>query len=312
MKKTYPVTPLSLFGIALGTLAFAQSWRLAADVLLVPAWLAEIITFLSLVIWVIVALLNLYKFVNKKFVEELNNPMIALIPVTTLLVAMTIKPWNIEAALFLYWIGLLGHMYFTLLWLGHFVSGRHSLQSINATIYLPAVAQNFVASVVSTGLGYESLGAMLFGAGFFSWLAMESLLLQRSATQTSFEDTQRPLKGIQIAPPVVGGLAYLSLTNGATDIFAHMLLGYGFYQFLLAFRLVSWTVEAGWSISYWAFSFGIMALTTMSMRFLQANSEQLLWLYISVIMFLVANLVFLLLVFNTAIILVRNTATKSN
>jgi tellurite resistance protein len=149
------------------------------------------------------------------------------------------------------------------------------------------------------------LGSLFFGAGFFLWLAMESLVLQRMAIPEPLEEHLRPLQGIQIAPPVVGGIAYLSLRDGLPDLFAHMLLGYGLYQFILAVRLVPWTTKTSWSISYWAFSFGIMALTTMTLRFLQANSEELFWQCLGLVMFLVANVVFFLLIYNTITVLKR-------
>jgi tellurite resistance protein len=37
----------------------------------------------------------------------------------------------------------------------------------------------------------------------------------------------RPTLGVQLAPPAVGAVAYLGVTQGPPDIFAHALIGYG-------------------------------------------------------------------------------------
>lgn len=100
-------------------------------------------------------------------------------------------------------------------------------------LYLPTVAGSFVSATVGAALGLADWGQLAFGAGLFSWLAMESVLLHRLLTGTEKPDALRPTLGIQLAPAPVGAVAYLSAGGGAPDLLAHALIGYGLLQVLV-------------------------------------------------------------------------------
>lgn len=128
---------------------------------------------------------------------------------------------------------------------------------------------------------------------------MSTLVMQRAVTQTSLLPATRPIQGIQIAPPVVAGLSYLALTEGPPDLFIQMLFGYGLYQALLAYRLLHWTCEGGFSAMFWAFSFGAMALTTMSLKLADRAPYVMLWTWLSIVLFVLANAIIALLFWQT-------------
>jgi tellurite resistance protein len=121
-----------------------------------------------------------------------------------------------------------------------------------------------------------------------SWLAIESLILHRAAVHTPLPEAQRPLLGIQVAPPVVGGVAYMSITHGAPDLFAFALLGYGLYQALLMLRLLPWIRRQPFAPSYWAFTFAAAALPTLAMRIVERGATgEVEWLAVG--LFIVSN-----------------------
>lgn len=70
-----------------------------------------------------------------------------------------------------------------------------------------------------------------------------------------------------VGTPTVGCATYLSITSGPPDIVAQMLLGYGVFQALLMLRLLPWIVRQPFAPSYWAFTFGLSAITTSFLRF---------------------------------------------
>ncbi|WP_298916342.1 hypothetical protein [uncultured Nostoc sp.] len=57
----------------------------------------------------------------------------------------------------------------------------------------------------------------------------------------------------------------MSITSGQPDAFAQFLFGYGLLQGLILLRLLPWLFQQPFTATYWAFTFGIAALKTVSM-----------------------------------------------
>ncbi|MEI7784445.1 MAG: dicarboxylate transporter/tellurite-resistance protein TehA [Betaproteobacteria bacterium] len=297
--------PVSFFGMAVGVLAWGHAWRVATEVWPLPPVLAWGAAVSGLLIWLAVLFAYGLKWwrARQSARLELDHPvqsaMAALGPVSTMLAAITLLPLVPQLAWALLGLALCAQLLLGLWLVGRIWQGGRSPETLNASVYLPAVAQNFVAATASATLGWTTVGALFFGAGVFSWLALQPLVLSRAATLAPVMPAQRPLQGIELAPSVVGGLSYLALTSGPPDLLAKMLLGYGLYQGLLALRLLAWTRQAGFAPTYWAFSFGVMALATMALRFLDRAPQELIWQWLAPILFAGANLVMALLLWHT-------------
>jgi tellurite resistance protein len=82
----------------------------------------------------------------------------------------------------------------------------------------------------------------------------------------------RPTLGIQLAPPVVGGVAYLSVTTGTPDLLAYAMLGYGLLQAFLLLRLPPWIRQQPFAPSYWAFTFGATALAVVPLDMMESGT----------------------------------------
>lgn len=298
--------PVSFFSMAVGTLAWGQSWQAAALVWTIPAWVVTWTGALGVVVWLVLLAAYVYKTwaqpqaVRDEFNYPVQSALTPLLPVSSLLAAITLKPWLPEWAHGLLVLALLAQLLLGLWLTGRFWQGGRAPESINGSAYMPSVAQNFVAATACASFGYLTLAGLLFGAGVFSWLALDSMITGRAATLAALEPAQRPLQGIQLAPPVVGGLSYLALTSGPPDLWALMLLGYGVYQGLLAIRQLPWTLQAAFAPSYWAFSFGVMAMASMGLHLWARAPDEELWQLLAPVLFGVANAVFALLVWQTA------------
>ena len=133
-------------------------------------------------------------------------------------------------------------------------------------LYLPTVAGSFVSAITSSVFGHPDWGMPFFGVGVLSWLAIESVLVHRLYS-VELPPPLRPTLGIQLAPPTVGCVAYLSVTSGPPDVLAQMLLGYGVFQALIMIRLLPWIARQPFAPSYWAFTFGLSAIATSFLHF---------------------------------------------
>ena len=303
MTQARKLIPVSFFGMAVGSLAWGHAWRAAAGLWVMPDWLPQLAAVLGLALWLALMLAYARKWLAHSALaqQELGHPvmsaMAALVAVSTLLAAITLKAWLPQLAWGLFVLALLLLFVQGLWWVGRFWQGTSPAGSLLASAYLPGVAQNLVAATAAASFGHEALAALFFGAGVLSWLAMESLVMHAAAQ--SLPPPQRPLLGIQMAPPVVAGLAYVSIVPGPPDLLAKMLLGYGIYQGLLALRLLRWSGAGGFAPSHWAFSFGVMALSTLTLQFAQRSPDEPLWQILAPVFFVVANAVMALLLGRT-------------
>jgi tellurite resistance protein len=310
MNNTRGPMPVAFFGIAVGALALANAWRVAARIWQVPAVAADALTFAALGVWLAVLLTYAHKWLahREEAFAEMQHPVqssfAALGPVSSLLAAQAVLHYSRPVAL-----ALFGAAAFTALTLGVFLHGRfwqggRKPELVTPAIYLPSVGTSFVAGTTAAAFGWTQAGALFFGAAVLSWLALESMIMHRAAVHDPLPDALRPTLGIQLAPPVVGGVTYLSLTSGAPDLFAMILLGYGLYQALVLLRLLPWIRKQPFAPSYWAFSFGVAALPTMAMRMVERGSIGLVaWL--APMLFAAANLIIGVLVVKTLALLLR-------
>lgn len=81
--------------------------------------------------------------------------------------------------------------------------GLHSAEATTHGVYLPTVSGNLISAITLGVLGYADWGLLFFGAGVFSWLSLEGVILHRLRTL-----------GI-LPPPLVACEACLFVNGGA-------------------------------------------------------------------------------------------------
>lgn len=270
-----PVVPVSFFGMVLGLIGLGGSWRAAHAVYGAPAVIAEAILLAGTLVWAVVLVLYLLKWLLARplALQEIGHPVqsgfVGLAGVATLLVSVAAAPYARLPAILLLVAGAGFTLGFGVWRTGGLWRGGRDPAAATPVLYLPTVAGCYVMAIACGALGFTDWGQLAFGAGLFSWLAMESVLLQRFQHGEALPPALRPTLGIQLAPPVVGALAYLSVTQGAPDLFARALIGYGLLQLLLVARLLPWILQQPLSPAYWAFTFGLTALATSVLRLVE-------------------------------------------
>ena len=302
--------PVSFFSIAVGSLALAGAWRVGERIWSLPGSLVTALTLGSLAIWLTIVAAYTHKWLSHRgeALAELRHPVqssfAALGPLSTLLAAQGVYGYSHQAAFALFVIGAVAQIGLGAYLYGRFWQGGMKPELFTPAMYLPTVAPNFVTGTTAALLGWPHVSGMFFGVGAISWLVIESILLQRAAVLHALPEVLRPTLGIQLAPPVVGGVAYLSFTSGAPDLVAQLLLGYGLYQVLVLLRLLPWICKQPFAPSYWAFSFGVAALPTMAMRMVErGNAGPLGWL--APTLFVAGNVVIGILIMKTAALLMQ-------
>lgn len=267
-----PLIPASYFGMVLGLSGLGTAWRFAAQVWHLPPFVGEVVSLISVTIWAVLMLLFALKWLlaRPEALAEAGHPVaccfIGLAGVATMLAAGGLLPYSRQAAEILVAVGGTFSLGFGVWRTGELWKGGRDPAFSTPVLYLPAVAGGFVGANLLATLGHAEWGRLFFGASFFSWLAIESVLIHRFYTAPAMAEAMRPTFGIQIAPAPVGLAAYLSVNPEPADLVAYMLLGYGLLQTLIMIRLLPWIRKEPFALSYWAFTFGITALATDPLR----------------------------------------------
>ncbi len=264
----------SLFAIVLGLVGLGNNWRMAHLLWGYPLWVGEMVHASAMGVWLLLLTLYAMKWLQNRSVAQaemrhgVQGNFVALVPISTMLIALAVGPISQSAATVVFVTGLLGWLMLALWQGGRLLSGARPAASLGPALYIPWVAGNFSAALASSSLGWAGWDQMFFGAGLVSWLALESVVLHRLATAEPLPEALRATLGIQLAPPAVGLAAYMAVAPEPMALVAHMLLGYGLLQALLLVRLAPWIGKQGWSMAYWAVSFGVTGLALGAQRWL--------------------------------------------
>ena len=311
VSKDYRIAvPASFFGMILGLAGLGSCWRVAAKLWSLPTWIGEAVMLLAVAIWLVLLLLYVGKWLwaRADALAEFEHPVfccfIGLVPVSTVFVALAIAPYSREIAVALFIVGTVGQLSFGVYRSGQLWMGGSKPETITPILYLPTVAGGFVSAIVASTLGYRDWGSLFFGAGLFSWLALESIIMQRLFLLEGLPKPLRPTLGIQLAPPVVGCVAYLSITNGQPDVFAQILFGYGLLQALILLRLMPWLFQQPFTASYWAFTLGVAALSLASLRLVERGMIGVMQ-ELAVLLFVGANIAISSIALGTVRLLLR-------
>jgi tellurite resistance protein len=259
--------PASFFGIVLGLVGLGSNWRGAVRLWGMPPVIGEIIMAAAFAVWALLLVCYVLKWVSQRqaAVAESQHPVqccfIGLIPATTALMGVVLAPYNHDLATLALVVGGAGHVAFSVWRVGAMLQGDRDIATLTPVVYLPSVAGNFIVAITAGTLGYTSWGLLFFGAGLFMWLMLESIIVNRLLHVAPLQPPLRPTLGIQLAPPVVGVAAWLANTQGAPEMLVQATWGYGIFQLLLLIRLLPWIFKQPFAPSYWAFTFGLTALS---------------------------------------------------
>ncbi|MGK9055620.1 dicarboxylate transporter/tellurite-resistance protein TehA [Neorhizobium petrolearium] len=291
-----PIVPASFFGMVLGLAGLGGAWRTAHLAWGMPALIGELVMLAAALVWLAVATFYGLKWLvaREAALTEAAHPVqccfIGLGGVATMLVAGGAIPYSHSLAVALYVVGGAFTASFAVWRTGGLWTGERDPSHTTPVLYLPTVAGSFVAGTVGAALGFPDLGQFFFGAGFFGWLAIESVLLHRLLTAPAMANALRPTLGIQLAPPVVGAVSLIAIAPQAPSVLAHGMLGYGILQALILLRLLPWILREPIAPSYWAFTFGATALATAPIRLLLLGDDGVVR-YLAPVLFVFANLV---------------------
>lgn len=302
--------PAGYYGMVLGTIGMGFAWRYASTIWPVTRWPGEILVTLAMAIWAFLTVAFLSRAIRfpRSVLAEMRHPVmssfVSLFPATTMLVAIGFVPWYRPLALALFTVGVVVQLSYAAWQSAGLWRGKHPEEATTPGLYLPTVANNFISAMACGALGFHDAGLVFLGAGVFSWLSLEPVILQRLRSAGELPPAMRTSLGIQLAPALVACSAWFSVNGGEADTFAKMLFGYGLLQLLFTLRLMPWYLSQPFNASFWSFSFGVSALATTGLH-LGQSSPSGFFHAIAIPLFIFTNAIIALLLVRTFILLMQ-------
>lgn len=288
--------PAAFFAMVLGLGGLSNGWRVAAKLWGLPVAIADGLALLAFVVWTIVfvAMAAKWTVARKAAVGEALHPVaggfLALAPLSGMIAALATLPLFGAFSKALLWVFVFAQIAFALWFVGRLWTGGRPAEASTPVLYLPTVGGSFVAAMALSALGVPDAAQMAFGAGMLSWIVIEALLWPRLLTLPSLPVPIRATIGIHMAPPAVGLVSWLAVSEGRPGAFAFGLLGYALLQAAIMARLVPWIREQPFGAPYWAFSFAIAALPLGAMRMVDRGAEGTVAM-LAPVLFVLANLI---------------------
>jgi tellurite resistance protein len=302
MQEPRAAIPASLFSAVLGLVGLGNNWHLAHTLWGYPQAVGQIIHACAIVVWLLLLFFYALRWLRNlsaaraEMCHGVQGNFVALVPISTMLIALAVGPFSQDVARVVFLLGLMGWLLFALWQGGRVFTTGVTTTPLTDALYIPLVAGNFAAAITSNTLGWINWDQLFFGAGLLSWLVLESVLLQHLLTTNPLNEALRGTLGIKLAPPAVGLVAYFAVAPQPSALVVHMLLGYAVLQTLLLLRLLPWICAQGWSMSYWSISFGVTGLTLGAQRWMALGASGPALLLASPLFYFANSIVALLLI----------------
>ena len=286
--------PPNVFGVSFGLAGLAESWHATEPLLGVPQAVPNALSILAASIWSFVLVAYLTQG-PKRVLADLRDPVLGpFVPVAT------ITGMLLAAALGHYELGVGRALVVVFLvitiaiggWLtGQWIAGDFDPGSMHPGYFLPTVAGGLVGAFSAAQVHLHALAELSFGIGLTCWLLLGSVLLNRLFFQSSLPSPLVPTLAIELAPPVVAGVAYTALTGAVSGPLALPLAGYAVLMAIVQLRFLPLYVRQRFGLGFWAFTFSYAAAATDALEWVTSKHPAGAAAYATVIIGSISSLV---------------------
>jgi tellurite resistance protein len=261
--------PPGLFGIALGLLGLAGAWLRMQPLIgdaahaVYAALLAAGAAVLAVVfvLW-IAKLVRHFDVVRQEWVHPVQGPLLALLPVSTLLAVTLLAPYEGDLRIAAAAVVLVAlALQFAIAWevVALLSTGRVPADLVTPALYLPIVPGGLVGGMALAAVGFPGWAGLLFGSGIGGWALLEARILHQLFAGP-LPAPIRPTLGIEMAPASVSTLAAATLWPQLPADALMICLGVACGPVIAVLTRWRWWSDVPFSVGFWSFSFPVAAL----------------------------------------------------
>jgi tellurite resistance protein len=258
--------PVSFFSVVMGLVGFTIALQKAEKVLKISSYIPKIILYVSIMAFVLIAFLYALKILKfpEEFKKELSHPVrINFIPtfsISILLFSIAYLEYSKVTSKLLWIVGTILHLMITLFVLLQWIDQTHfTIQHYNPSWFIPVVG-NILVPVAGVEHADKYFSWFFFSVGIVFWIVLFTILFYRIIFHHPIPQKLIPTFFIMIAPPSVGLISYVKLTNGL-DAFAKVIYFFAMFLILLLIAQIKKFVNTKFYLSWWAYSFPLAAFS---------------------------------------------------
>jgi tellurite resistance protein len=306
-KEVYVVSrlmnfPISFLGVSLGLVGFTLAWQKAEQILQLHFSIGTYLLYFSVIVTGFIFAVYIAKIIKypSEVKKEFNHPIkLNFYPILAklfLISSIIYLRLDITVSEYLWWIGVVLQFVFTIIimsaWIQH---EKFEIHHINPSWFIPVVG---CIIIPIAGIEHFSpeLSWFFFSLGFFWWLILTTLVMNRVIFHHPIPEKLIPTFFILFAPPVIGFIALTKLL-GITPL-GNSLYYFGAFMFILILFQFKMFSKIKFYLSWWAYSFPMAALAIGTL--LMYHETGLHFFYVaSWAIFILLNILILLLIVKT-------------
>ncbi len=295
--------PVSFFSIIMGLSGFVIALQKAQSVLKLPISFSPTLLTITISIFLIFSFVYLLKiiFFSKEVIEEFNNPIkLSFFPtfsISLLLISIALLSVSPVISKYFWIIGTAVHLFITLkiisIWIQH---SKFEIKHMNPAWFIPAVG-NILVPVAGVTHFSPEISWFFFSIGFVFWVVLFIIFFNRSIFHQPLVEKLLPTYFILIAPPAVGFISYIKLTENLND-FARILYYFALFLTILMLFQLKMFRNLKYYLSWWAYSFPISAITIASILFFHLTGSSV-FMNISYALLILLSLIIIILITKT-------------
>jgi tellurite resistance protein len=137
----------------------------------------------------------------------------------------------------------------------------------NPAWFIPIVG-NVLVPIIGVEAAPIYVSIFFFSLGMFFWIVLFTIMLNRIVFHHPLAKKLIPTFFIFIAPPAVGFISYMRITNGSIDMFSMFLYFIALFTFILLLFMIKMYDTKQFFISWWAYTFPLaaMSIATLMMQ----------------------------------------------
>jgi len=263
MRQKIQFFPITSFAMVMGlsglTIAFGKFYHLQW----LPKILYDISLFVVLALFLLFVVLYGLKLVlypdevKTDFRHRIRINFFSAISISLLLLSIGFYSYYPVLSISLWWLGVVLHTVFMFKTISFWIQHNFEMQHFNPAWFIPVVG-NILIPISGVDFAPVILSYFYFSAGFFFWIVLFTIFLNRTIFHAQMPEKFIPTFFIILAPPAIGFVSYMRITASWDNFSVFLLLMTYFFLALLAVMYKSFT-QLKFFMSWWAFTFPLAA-----------------------------------------------------